>query len=97
MVLLTGVKEESTQHWRMLSLPRGGWDVEAGGLGESISFVTRELIHVRGNWAGDQRREQCSLGLDMDRCRVSKVKPGGLGTGCAKRVGENKVIGRHLH
>lgn len=72
------------RHWRMLSLPGGGWDTEAVGLGESISFVTRELIHVRGNWAGDKRTEQCSLGLDRDRRRVSKVKSGGLGTGCCQ-------------
>ena len=56
-VLLTGVKEGSTQHWRMLSLLQGGQDVETGGLSESISFVTRELIHVRRNWTGDQRRK----------------------------------------
>ena len=82
-VLLTGVKEGSTQHWRMLSLLQGGQDVETGGLSESISFVTRELIHVRRNWTGDQRRKWCSSGLDMSRPRVSQGKSEGLGPGHA--------------
>lgn len=77
-------------------LAPGRMDVEALGLGESITLITRELTHVRGNCVGHQRVEQCRLGQGVDRPGVLCLKYEGLGTGHAKRVEENKVIGRHL-
>lgn len=77
-------------------LAPGRMDVEALGLGESITLITRELTHVRGNCMGHQRVEQCRLGQGVDRPGLFCVKYEGFGSGYTKRIEESKAIGRHL-